>query len=169
MSTAYQPDQLLDHADEADGIQEYDNRLPTWWLWLFYVTIAAGAWVFVDWHVINPKSQAALYDAEAAIAAEKYVPLVPVDVEFTPERIARGAAHYEQNCVACHAADGTGGIGPDLTNGEWLHGGTAAAINHTVFYGVDGKGMIGWASILGPEGVADVSAYVHQMGGGVDE
>ena len=166
MSTTHVPDRLLGHEDDADGIQEYDNQLPAWWLWLFYVTIAIGVWVFVDWHVLGDKSLAALHAAAVAEAQEKYAPLEPVDVAFTPEAIARGGELYATNCVACHAADGSGGIGPSLLDAEWIHGGTPEAINHTIFYGVDGKGMIGWASILTPEGVAQVSAYVHQLGGG---
>lgn len=161
--TEYKPDQLLGHADEADGIDEYDNKLPTWWVWLFYFTIAAGVFVFFDWHVVSPKSLAGLYDEQVAIADELYDELLPVDVELSPEAIAAGEALYMTNCVACHAEDGTGGVGANLVDADWIHGGTPDEINHTVFYGVDGAGMAPWAAVLQPEGVAQVSAYVYSL------
>lgn len=159
-------DRLLGHADEADGIEEYDNKLPTWWVWLFYATIAFGAWYVVDWHVLNDRSQTTAYDEFVAWARETWTPIVPAAVVLDDAAQARGAALYATNCVACHAADATGGTGPNLLDSEWIHGGTPDQINHTIFYGVQGKGMIGWGPLLGPEAVADIASYVHQLGGG---
>jgi cytochrome c oxidase cbb3-type subunit 3 len=68
--------------------------------------------------------------------------------------------------VACHAADGTGNIGPNLTDATWIHGGTPDEINNTVFFGVEGRGMIGWGPVLGAQEVASLAAYVHSLGGG---
>jgi cytochrome c oxidase cbb3-type subunit 3 len=159
-------DRAMGHADEADGIEEYDNDLPTWWLWLFYATIAIAVWVWVDWHVVSPKSQESLYAEELAIAAAVYPDMTPVDVVIDEETVAAGAALYAANCVACHMADGTGGIGPSLVDSEWLHGGSPDEIRNTIFYGVEGRGMIGWAPLLGIQEVSYLAAYVHGLGGG---
>lgn len=156
----YQPDQILGHGDEYDGIEEYDNRLPAWWVWLFYLTIAGGVWMLADWHLVSPKTLGDLYDVEMAAAAEMYEVLEPVEVVINDANVARGAEVWETNCVACHAADGTGGVGPDLTDAEWIHGGTIADINHTIFYGVPEKGMLAWGEVIGPEDVSAAAAYV---------
>jgi cytochrome c oxidase cbb3-type subunit 3 len=162
----HQPDQLLGHSDEADGIEEYDNDLPAWWVWLFYGTVAIAVWVFVDWHVVSPKSLSGLYSEEVAIAGEMFPELVPVAVVINDETIAAGAALYASNCVACHEANGTGSIGPNLVDAEWIHGGSPDEIRDTIFFGVEGKPMIGWARNLGADSVSSLAAYVHSLGGG---
>lgn len=159
-------DQILGHGWENDGIEEYDNRLPVWWLWLFYATIAIGIWVFLDWHVVSPKSLAGIYNAEVEVAAATYPALVPTAVVLDEAHIAQGAALFASTCVACHAEGGTGNTGPNLTDAEWIHGGTAEEINTTIFFGVEGRGMIGWGPVLGADQVASLAAYVHSLGGG---
>ena len=159
-------DVLLGHGGDNDGIEEYDNQLPTWWVWLFYATIGAGVWVFLDWHVISPKSLVGLYEEESAVAAATYPTLVPAAVVLDEAAVAAGAALYAANCVACHAADGTGNVGPNLTDATWVNGGTPEAINTTIFFGVAGRGMIGWGPLLGAREVASLAAYVHSLGGG---
>ncbi len=79
---------------------------------------------------------------------------------MTPEAVAAGEAIYTTNCVACHGADLQGGIGPNLIDTEWIHGGTPEAILHTITDGVPEKGMLTWGPILGPEKVNQVTAYV---------
>ncbi|MCB9759291.1 MAG: c-type cytochrome [Alphaproteobacteria bacterium] len=79
---------------------------------------------------------------------------------------ADGAKIFQTNCVACHGADATGGVGPNLTDGEWLHGGTLADIKNTVTNGVPGTAMISWTPVVGEAGVAAVADYVHGLGGG---
>lgn len=161
--TDYKPDQLLGHADEADGIDEYDNKLPTWWVWLFYFTIAAAVFVFFDWHVISPKSLSGLYDDQVAIADELYEELLPVEVTLDQATVAAGQAIYDVNCVSCHAADGTGGVGANLIDEEWIHGSDIDSINNTIFYGVVEKGMPTWSNSLSPEECAAAAAYVYSM------
>lgn len=166
---APQKDVVLGHADECDGIEEYDNRLPNWWVGLFVICCIYGVVYAVDYHFVSQTSQAQAYEAELA-AAEEAWPTPSTDEALasasSPEAIEAGKAIYATNCIGCHGADATGGIGPDLTDAEWLHGGTLAEINTTVTEGVPEKGMVAWGSILGPAKVAQVSAYVHSLGGG---
>ena len=169
MSSAnHRPDQIIGHGHEADGIEEYDNKLPAWWLGLFYLTIAFAVWVFVDWHVITPRSLAGDYDTEvaAAIAAMPPAP-TPIPVIIDAAHIAAGQAVFAANCVSCHGEKAEGKIGPSLTDTTWIHGGKVEEIEMLVFNGFVAKGMIAWGPILGPEKVADVTAYVHSLGGGL--
>ncbi len=72
MSAPPTRDQVLGHADECDGIEEYDNRLPRWWLGLFYGSVVVGVGYGVNYHFIEGTSQAALYEAEVAAAEERW-------------------------------------------------------------------------------------------------
>lgn len=169
MSPKYEQDRVLGHADECDGIEEYDNRLPTWWLGLFYGCIVIGVGYAINFHFLSGDSQAARYEAEVA-AAEQMWPTPTADdalaAATSPDSIEKGKEIYAQNCVGCHAADLSGGIGPNLKDAEWIHGGTLEAINKTITDGIPEKGMLTWGPILGPEKVAQVAAYVHSSGGG---
>jgi len=156
-------DEILGHADENDGIEEYDNPLPDWWLGLFIVTIVwAGVYV-VNFHFLSDDSQEKRYAAEMAAAAERWPQKTAETgaVELTAENIAAGKEIFTVNCVACHGANLEGGIGPNLTDDEWIHGGNLEDIVRTITEGVPEKGMLTWGPILGPEKVAKVSAYVY--------
>lgn len=160
-------DKVLGHAAEADGIEEYDNPLPTWWIGLFVVTVIFGVVYAVDYHFLSGRSEAKEYDAEVAAAREKWPDAgKAMTVEATPAVIAEGKEIFAANCVACHGPDLHGGVGPDLTDATWIHGGTLADINKTITEGVPDKGMLTWGPILGPEKIAKVAAYVHSAGGG---
>ena len=75
-------------------------------------------------------------------------------------------AIFETNCVACHKADGGGGIGPNLTDNYWISGGGIKDVFRTVSEGGrDGKGMIAWKTMLKPAEMAQVSSYVLQFQG----
>lgn len=161
-------DQVLGHADEADGIEEYDNALPTWWLAMFFITIVWAGGYGVWYHFVGNVSQAGNYELEMAAAAEQWpAPEGGIAaIEVTPEVLAEGKEIYTTNCIGCHAADLSGGIGPDLTDAEWIHGGTLEDIGRVITDGVPEKGMLTWGPILGPDKVAKVAAYVHVQGGG---
>ncbi|MFT6399522.1 MAG: cytochrome c oxidase cbb3-type subunit 3 [Bradymonadia bacterium] len=160
----YKPDQLRGHAEEADGIEEYDNNLPAWWVGLFYFTIIWGVFVFVDWHVLTPTSLAANYDAEVA-AAPQPVDLTTIAIVVNDQTIAAGAAIFATNCVACHEADASGGIGPSLIDDEWIHGSSQEELRAVVANGVLDKGMPAWLPVIGSDGLANVVAFVATLGG----
>ena len=154
---------LLGHADEADGIEEYDNPLPDWWVGLFWFTIVWAVGYGLWYHVIAHRSEVkSLHEemaaAEARWPAEAQAANAPFTV--TPDEVTRGEAVFKQNCVACHGADMKGVIGPSLIDDEWIHGGQAAEILHTITYGVQEKGMLAWGTILPPEQIRDVAAFV---------
>ncbi len=165
---------ILDH--NYDGIKELDNSLPPWWLYGFYATIIFAAVYLVRYHIFDGPTQAEEMAAEYA-AAEKAIEeykktakdLVDINtVELLTEAsdLSSGKRIFETNCVACHMSDGGGGIGPNLTDENWILGGGIKNVFKTVSEGGrDGKGMIAWKMSLKPLEIAQVSSYVLQFEG----
>jgi cytochrome c oxidase cbb3-type subunit 3 len=166
-------DKLREH--EYDGIREFDNRLPNWWLWTLYgaIVFALGYWLFFHtWRLGNLPRDA--YAAEMAVAAEAQLARM-AGQELTdetlllmsqvPERVAAGGAVFGQICATCHRPDASGDIGPNLTDGYWIHGGSPLQIHHTVTNGVPDKGMVAWMNQLGPQRIQDVVAYLITLRG----
>ncbi|HLB05808.1 MAG TPA: cbb3-type cytochrome c oxidase N-terminal domain-containing protein [Thermodesulfobacteriota bacterium] len=159
-----------------DGIEEYDNPIPAWLMWLLYATIAfaVGYWVIYPgfWPGTAGWSQAKMYDEEVRVAETKYAEIRKKESDIyailkNPAALAEGKEIYAQNCSPCHGVEAKGdtGIGPNLTDTEWLYGGTPEAIVKTITDGT-AKGMPPWGPQIGPVKVAKVSAYVHTLGGG---
>jgi cytochrome c oxidase cbb3-type subunit 3 len=157
-------DVVLGHEDEADGIQEYDNPLPDWWLGLFWITIIWGLGYLIHYHFIADRSPQAALAQEIAAAEERWPEgLTGAGVgsfEVTDAAVAAGEQVFRTNCVACHGINLEGGIGPNLLDDEWIHGGTSEDIINVVTNGVVEKGMLAWAPIIGAEAVNNVTAYV---------
>lgn len=159
-------DVLLGHAADNDGIDEYDNPLPDWWLGLFFVTFVASVVYAVDYHFVSNRSQEARYEAEMLAAAERWPEQdAPSELSFDDATLAAGKQVYAQTCLACHGADMTGGIGPNLVDAEWIHGGEAEQVVKTISEGVAAKGMPAWGPVLGPEKVSQVAAWILSSGG----
>ena len=165
---------MLDH--EYDGIRELDNNLPPWWLWMFYASIIYAFVYLIYYHVLPyGESQEEEYLSElreAQMVKEAYMATVKdlIDensVEYLGDipDIVAGKAIYVANCQACHAPDGGGGVGPNLTDEYWIHGGSMKDIFRTVKYGVPTKGMIAWESQLSPLQMAQVSSYIKDLVG----
>lgn len=163
-------DVILGHEDESDGIQEYDNPLPDWWVGLFWVTIIWSIGYLVHYHFIADRSPQAALAQEIAEAEERWPEglgaATAATFVSTDEAIAAGLQVFRTNCVACHGVNLEGGIGPNLVDGEWIHGGTTENILSVINNGVIEKGMLAWGPILGAEAVNNVAAYVISMGSG---
>jgi cytochrome c oxidase cbb3-type subunit 3 len=160
---------LLDH--NYDGIKELDNHLPPWWKWLFYFTIVWGIVYLLVYHVFDAQPlmieeyDIAMEDARIAKEAMMAVAGNNIDennVEFSDaaDVLANGKAIYDRECVACHAPEGQGLIGPNFTDNYWIHGGSIQNVFTTIKYGVPQKGMISWQSKLTPSDMRDVASYV---------
>jgi cytochrome c oxidase cbb3-type subunit 3 len=167
----YQPDRVLDH--DFDGIQEYDNRLPNWWLWTLWgaIVFSLGYWLVFHTYGIA-KNPLAKYEAQmegaapsADLAARGLGEADLVAMSTDPEVLAAGKAVYAQYCQVCHLAQGQGLVGPNLTDEYWLHGGSAVDIHKTIVNGVVEKGMAAWGRQLGPERVDAVTAHLLTMRG----
>jgi cytochrome c oxidase cbb3-type subunit 3 len=165
-----------------DGIREYDNRLPNWWLYTLYGSIV---FAFVLWFVnqtakLVPTDGARIDAAMSAIAAAKLASSIDVsnddkfwEMSRNPVFVDAGRQTFTSLCVPCHLASLKGkhenpaAVGPDLTDTAWIHGGTPKEIYNTVTNGVLVKGMPTWGPVLGQKKTAEVVAYVlshHQPG-----
>ena len=164
-------DRLLDH--EYDGIREYDNPMPRWWLLTF-----AGTIVFSIIYVLNigpignGKGRIADYEADMkAFAAAHPSPGGDVSASTLLALAKDHDAHelgektFKGTCAPCHRPDGGGLIGPNLTDDYWLHGGAITDIYKTVTTGVLDKGMPAWGKMLKPKELQAVVAYVSTLRG----
>jgi cytochrome c oxidase cbb3-type subunit III len=165
------------HADSAagdehvyDGIVEHDNKLPLWWQWTLY---GAAIFALVYWFgrrldaIESPgeayaKVMAIEHAAEAEQARKRGVvdDAMLATLGQDPVTVGQGKAIFTATCAPCHRADAGGNIGPNLTDGYWIHGGKPLDIFHTVRDGVPVKGMPTWGPQLGEQRVETVVAYV---------
>lgn len=159
-------DRLLGHAEENDGIEEYDNPLPDWWVGLFWLTVVWAIGYTVHYHFIAERSQPAALAAEIAEAQVKWPQGAPKALVMSDDAVERGRAVYAQNCTGCHGKNLEGGIGPNLKDETWIHGGTPEAVVKTITEGVPAKGMLTWGPILGPDKINDVTAFILKQAGG---
>jgi cytochrome c oxidase cbb3-type subunit 3 len=165
------------HVWDGD-LQEYNNPLPRWWLWLFVLTVIfAVAYLALYPGLGNTRgslgwtSQRQWADMQAAQEKKAQAMLAqfanrPIE-ELSGDAAALtvGRNLFANNCAACHGSDGGGAVGfPNLRDGDWLWGGDAETIRTTIHEGRNGA-MPGWESVLGAQGVDNVVAYVLTLSG----
>jgi len=167
-------DRLLAH--DYDGIEEYDNPLPGWWVWVFWATIVFSVGYWLYYQVGPGPSVIAQYEAEERAAAARQARLAPTPAAAVGDdaiaalakdaRAMSGAREiFLSRCLACHGPDGQGLIGPNLTDDYWIHGRRPSEIRHTITEGVPEKGMVPWKDQLKPAEITAVTAYVLTLAG----
>lgn len=157
---------ISDH--DYDGIQELNNPMPTWWRYLFYVTIVFSAVYMFRYHVFGDDLQIAEYEKEMALAeANKPKPTFDESslvLMKDAKDLKAGKALYDKNCVACHGLLGEGNaIGPNMTDDYWLNGGSLEDVYKIIKVGKPLKGMLAWQNQLSPEQMLQVSSYVMTL------
>jgi len=160
---------------EVDGIQEYDNKLPNWWLYTLYGAIAFAAVYWYWFEVIGAgQSPKEAYQAEldreaadkaSAMTVGEATPEALLAMSKDPNAIALGKQVFTSTCAACHRGDGGGVVGPNLTDEFWLHGSAPEKIYKTIASGVPDKGMPAWQPQLGALKTQAVTAYVLALKG----
>ena len=170
-------DLLMDH--EYDGIMELDNKLPPWWLYLFYATIIFGI-VYIPYYHFGGGGQLTAEEFNTTMAeanAEKEARLATmansvdensVVVLSDAGAISAGEATFKTYCVACHTEGGNGSptsVGPNLTDEFWINGGGIKNVFKTIKYGVPQKGMISWETQLNPVQMQQVASYIISLAG----
>jgi len=163
---------MLDH--NYDGIKELDNDLPPWWKYGFYLTIAVSVVYLFNYHVIRSGDlQGAEFDkemAKAKLEVAEYMKTAANNVDETNVKILTELADiesgkniYTANCAACHGKIGEGGVGPNMTDNYWIHGGDIVSVFKSVKYGWPDKGMKAWKEDLSPMQMAQVSSYINSL------
>jgi cytochrome c oxidase cbb3-type subunit 3 len=161
-----------------DDLEELNNPLPIWWLYMFYITLVFG----IVYLLLYPGSgvfagafkwsEVGQYDQEMKVAEQKYGPLYEKFrtqdlklVATNPEALKMGQRLFMTYCTACHGSDAGGGPGfPNLRDKDWLYGGQPEMIKASIMDGRNGV-MPPWGAVLGSEGVHSVSEYVMSLSG----
>ncbi|MEM7383374.1 MAG: cbb3-type cytochrome c oxidase N-terminal domain-containing protein [Verrucomicrobiota bacterium] len=169
---------LRDHV--YDGIQEYDQKLPNWWLWTLYLSMI---WFVVHWEIYylagagrtdgeRIEAQMAAINEVKAAELEKLMAEINDDIFWEMSRNSqitdRGKAAYKTTCSACHGQDLKATLGSarlpglPLDDDEWKYGGTPMEVFKIVRAGSPDKtkGMVAWEPTLGTKKVAEIVAFV---------
>lgn len=179
MSRGKKPTRIESHGHVWDeDLEELNNPLPAWWLYMFYITLVFG----IVYLLIYPGSgvfagafkwsEVGQYEQEMKVAAQKYGPLYEKyrtqDIKVVaanPEALKMGQRLFMTYCTACHGSDAGGGPGfPNLRDKDWLYGGQPEHIKASIADGRSGA-MPPWGAVLGNEGVHNVSEYVMSLSG----
>ena len=152
-----------------DGIQEYDNSLPNWWLWTLYgaIIFSIGYWFLNHWNNTEVTSATRIEQEmkriAAVAAANPNANLSDADLwKLSQDQniVAAGAVTFAATCASCHQADMSGKIGPSLKDAVWIHGGKPLDIVKVLNEGVMAKGMPAWGPVLGKSKIAEVTAFI---------
>ncbi len=171
---ASDPDKTAHTWDE--DLAEYNNPLPRWWIWLFWVTIAFGLvylWLYPGLGTREGSlkwTSAGEYREEVRVAETTFAPLYQkfastdlVKLAADPQARAVGQKLFLNYCAQCHASDARGSKGfPNLTDGDWLHGGDPQVIETTILDGRHGV-MPAMGPALGEAGTRDTANFVRSL------
>lgn len=177
-------DRLLGHA--YDGIEEYDNPLPGWWVWIFWATIVFSVIYWGYYHLGPGQTVEAIHDEEVRVATAQQAraaaaapaagaPGAPAAVALTDEAIlalqkdaaamTRAKDLFGTRCAACHGPQGQGVIGSNLTDDFWIHGSRPTDLYKVISEGVPAKGMVPWKDQLAPADIGALAAWIGTLRG----
>ncbi len=165
-----------------DGIEEYDNPLPKWWVWMFngtmvfslvYLVLYPGLGGYegvLGWTQENQwEREVAAGEAKYAVMYKEYAAIPVAELANNTEAVKTGQRLFSTNCTVCHGSSATGSKGyPNLTDSAWLYGSDADAIKTSIMNGRNGM-MPAWSTIIGEDGVKNVAGYVYSLSGGTAE
>jgi cytochrome c oxidase cbb3-type subunit 3 len=161
-----------------EDLAEYNNPLPRWWMWLFYITIVFGLAYLVLYPGLGKSpgllgwTSAEAYARERESFAQQVAPLYAKYLDMDVAAIARdpggqaiGERLFLNNCAQCHGSDAGGSKGyPNLRDSDWLYGGDPAAVTASISDGRNGI-MPAFGATLGQQGVDNVVHYVRNLSG----
>ncbi len=168
-------DKVLDHS--VDGIQEYDNPMPGWWLWTFYVAIVFSI-VYLMYYALGfgegYRSELRSDEIGDRQAIQDYYvanPIQPPTTEILlagavdPTVLNTGKLQFVKTCAPCHGEHGEGLIGPNLADNRWINVKNTVDIFTTIVKGVPAKGMPAWGRAFSPDDLKALAAYVRSLAG----
>lgn len=163
----------LDVGHSYDGIRELDNATPPWFTIAFIATILFGIGYFWRYNIAhaapNQFEELEIAQTKASIEHEAYLKTKGDAVNentvkmLDADGIAAGKTLYDNNCTACHGKVGEGGVGPNLTDNYWLHGGTIGSVFKTIKVGVPEKGMMSWKDVFSADQIAELASYIKSI------
>jgi cytochrome c oxidase cbb3-type subunit III len=166
---------ILIEGHDYDGIKEYDNPMPGWWLWIFFITIVWSLFyvVGISMGFVNTYQddlrQAQRSHEQVRQAHAMAAPTV--DEAMIASRLGnddvltRGKQAYMGSCAACHGNAGEGGIGPNLADDHWLYGGDLVSIYAAIYDGIPAKGMPAWGPILTQDDIIATVVFIESLRG----
>ena len=171
-------DNTTGHVYDEDLV-EMNNPLPRWWMWLFILTVVfAFAYVAVfpglgglpgqlGWTSVNQlEAEQKAAGTEMAKIYAAFSGLTPAELSRNPNAMATGERLFINNCATCHGSDARGSKGfPNLTDTDWLHGGTPEKIEETILLGRIGVMPPMAAAVGTPQDVRNVANYVLSLSG----
>ena len=171
-------DNTTGHVWDEDLV-ELNNPLPMWWVGLFIITVLFSAAYLVLYPGLGTHagslgwSSRSQYDAEQAAAQKsmdavvgKYASMSAEQIAQEPQALAIGERLFLNNCAACHGSDARGSKGfPNLTDSDWLYGGTPEKIEETITQGRQGAMPPMAAAVGSAEDVKNVANYVLSLSG----
>jgi cytochrome c oxidase cbb3-type subunit III len=160
-----------------DDLRESNNPMPRWWMWMFVLSIVFGMLYLVAYPGLGSYqgelrwSTRGEYDADIARADKE---LAPLYAQFTARKVeevagdanamAIGERLFMNNCAQCHGSDARGSKGfPNLTDADWLHGGSPDKIKETITNGRRGQMPVMAAAVGKPDDVKNVANYVLSL------
>jgi cytochrome c oxidase cbb3-type subunit III len=159
-----------------DGIKEFDNPLPRWWLLTFYATIIFAVVYYYYYEVAGGANLA--QELETAMASIKSVQQAaapaPGGAEteedlvaaFAAADMAKGEEQYKAKCLACHGDQLQGLIGPNMVDNFWINTkGTKVGMVQIIRTGVADKGMPPWEAAMSKDELIAVAAYISSKHG----
>ena len=166
------------HEHEYDGLREYNNPMPAWWMWLFVGTLLWAPLYFLlfpgfgHFRGLLGWTSQGQYEAEVAAAEARYGPLFARFAGTPLNELARdehateiGGRLFAHHCSQCHGSDARGGRGyPNLTDADWLYGGAPERVVETITGGRIGN-MPALGPVVGDEGVKNLAQYVLSLSG----
>lgn len=170
-------DIMMEH--KFDGIAELDNPTPAWFMVLFYGTIIFAFGYMFSYHVFGfGKLQEEEYTMELQQAEADKIAFLQkpgsagsqinennIEQSTDKEVLMKGAALFKTVCTPCHGEHAEGGVGPNLTDEYWLHGGTIKEVFKTIKYGVPDKGMVAWEKSMNAKQISAIANYVLSLKG----
>jgi cytochrome c oxidase cbb3-type subunit 3 len=161
-----------------DSIEELDHPPPGWFRALFYVTIAFGLVYFFHYTFGEGTTLTEEYrrtkDAEEYMLYQRQASSGPTKTLSEDELVAfvkdsskgnKGLLSFQTKCASCHGSKGEGGIGPNLTDAYWLHGGKMTEVLATINNGVPDKGMPPWGPLLPAEEIQALTVFIRTLAG----
>ncbi|WP_300599459.1 cbb3-type cytochrome c oxidase N-terminal domain-containing protein [Niabella sp.] len=168
-------EQSLDVGHSYDGIRELDNATPPWFTIAFLASILFGIGYLWRYHVAHAApNQYEEYEIAVTKGNLKVAAYMKSKGDAVNENtvvmadaagIEAGKQLFMNNCTACHGNAGQGGVGPNLTDDYWLHGGKIGEVFKTIRLGVVEKGMMSWKDVFSAEQIAEIASYIKSIHG----